>query len=65
MEVDGRAYASNPFCNECYPERLEASSAIDLRENSKIVDIGNGYVRIDPIDPSKKITAKQWRGDHE
>jgi hypothetical protein len=55
LDIQGRAYLANPFCNECYEDRLEASGAIDLRDNHKMIDLGNGYVRIEPIDPNKKF----------
>jgi hypothetical protein len=54
-----REHMANPFCQdrECYEKRLEASGAIDLRDNHKIIDLGNGYVQIKPIDPNKKFKA--------
>ena len=55
----GRAYLANPFCGErqCYEERLEASGAIDMRDNSRFIDHGNGYGSWEPIDPTKLIKA--------
>jgi hypothetical protein len=59
----GRAYLANPFCGErqCYEERLEASGAIDMRDNHRITLIDNGYAKIEPIDPTKlfKATRKE------
>lgn len=56
IEVSHRSYKANPYCNdkECYEKRLEASGAIDLRENYEIVNLGNGYVQINPVDSQKK-----------
>lgn len=59
-EVEGgRGYLANPFCNDrqCYEERLEASGAIDLRNNHKVIIHDNNYVSIEPIDPNKKWKA--------
>ncbi len=38
-----------------YHERLIKSGAIDLKDNHKIFDLGNGYSKIKPIDVTKKI----------
>lgn len=59
MHINHREYISNPFCNdrECYDKRLEASGAIDLRDNHKVVDLGDGYVNIKAIDENKKFKA--------
>lgn len=58
MEVSHRQYLANSFCGECYEDRLEASSAIDLRDNYKIIDHGDGYCTIVPIDETKKYKKK-------
>ncbi|WP_449600312.1 hypothetical protein [Paenibacillus sp. Marseille-Q9583] len=51
------------FCGErqCYEERLEASGAIDLLDNHRIMLLDNGYMKIEPIDPTKlfKATRKE------
>lgn len=57
----GRKRAANPYCSECYYERLEAAFAIDLRDNHEIIDHENGYVTVKPIDPTKKIKARDFR----
>ncbi|AHM66872.1 hypothetical protein PPSQR21_032330 [Paenibacillus polymyxa SQR-21] len=41
-----------------YEQRLEAAGAIDLRDNSRIIDLGNGYCRIEPINPTKRFKAE-------
>jgi hypothetical protein len=53
MDSKGRAWLANPFCADCLPQRLEASGAIDLRDNHKIIDHNNGYISIVPIDETK------------
>ena len=50
---DGRSYLSNPFCTECYHDRLIASKAVDMRDNFRINDLGNGYSEVVPIDDTK------------
>jgi hypothetical protein len=50
-----RERLENPHYGQDRKERLIKSGAIDLRDNCRIVDLGNGYVEITPIDPSKKI----------
>lgn len=42
-----------PFCNACYHDRLIASKAVDLRDNFRINDLGNGYSEVVPIDDTK------------
>jgi hypothetical protein len=60
MDTSHRAYSANPFCQdkECYEKRLEASGAIDLRDNHEIIDLDNGYVQVKAIDPMKKFKAE-------
>lgn len=50
-----REYLSNPFSLETRDERLKKSGAIDLRNNSFIEDLGNGYSKIVVIDKNKKL----------
>ena len=38
-----------------YHDRLVASKAISLINNHIIIDLGNGYSKIIPIDPTKKV----------
>jgi hypothetical protein len=38
-----------------YHERLIKYGAIDLKKNHKIIDLGNGYSKILPVDVNKKI----------
>jgi hypothetical protein len=47
---------ADPHRNATLEERLAAADAIDLRDNALLLDAGNGYVRIDPIDPKKRWT---------
>jgi hypothetical protein len=58
-DVEHRSYLANPFCADCLPQRLEASGAVDLRDNFRIVDVGNGYSAIIPIDETKL-----WKAAH-
>jgi hypothetical protein len=57
MNVSHRSHKANPFCGECLPKRLEAAGAIDLRNNSRLIELGNGYDRIEPIDATKLFKA--------
>ncbi|PLS19750.1 hypothetical protein CVD28_01165 [Bacillus sp. M6-12] len=59
MKGSHRALMANPFCNDksCYEQRLEASGAIDLRDNHELICLENGYVEVKPIDPNKKFKA--------
>jgi len=41
-----------------YEQRLEAAGAIDLRDNHRIIELDNGYLRIEPIDPTKLWKAE-------
>lgn len=46
---------ANKHRNMPYHERLSKVKAIDLRENSYFVDLGNGYGKFKPIDENKII----------
>lgn len=37
-----------------FQDMLVETSAVDLRDNITAEDLGNGYIRIDPIDDSKR-----------
>jgi hypothetical protein len=53
ISISDLCYLSNPFCSFCYEDRLIASGAVDLRDNNKIIDLGNGYVQVEAIDKTK------------
>ncbi|WP_200865902.1 hypothetical protein [Metaclostridioides mangenotii] len=50
-----REYLSNPFSLETRDERLKKSGAIDIRDNSYVVNLGNGYSKIVVIDKNKLL----------
>jgi hypothetical protein len=54
-ETLSRHFLANPFQNIPLSERLKKNHSIDLRDNIAIVDIGNGYSMIKPIDKSKTL----------
>lgn len=58
-EHSHRSYLANPFCSECLPKRLEASGAVDLRDNYTVIDHGNGFETIVPIDKTKLFKAEK------
>lgn len=49
-----REKLANPYEGD-YHERLVKSGAIDLIDNCEIIDLGNGYLKIVPIDENKKV----------
>jgi hypothetical protein len=48
-----RKYLANPHQDKSLFERLRDNKSIDLRDNSYVVDLGNGYDEIKPIDKNK------------
>jgi len=50
-----REMLANPFTNESYHERLVKAKVIDLTDNHKIIDLGNGYTKIVIIDEDKLV----------
>ncbi|MNW35564.1 hypothetical protein D3C74_125620 [compost metagenome] len=48
-----RGKLANPFSNIPMSERLRARKSTDLRNNIVVIDEGNGFVRVKPIDESK------------
>ena len=55
-----REYLANPHADVPYIERLIASGAVDLRDNHRTVDLGNGYVEVVPIDKTKLWTRESY-----
>lgn len=53
-DVTARGLKAKP---KTHQERLDAAGAVDLRDNLRIERIGNGYVRAEPIDPTKRHGA--------
>ncbi|PFD32543.1 hypothetical protein CN269_04340 [Bacillus thuringiensis] len=51
-----RRYLANPHQKQSFLERLKINNSIDLRDNRVIVDLGNGYSEIKPIDSNKRFT---------
>lgn len=37
-----------------YHEQLEAANAVDLRDNAVMIQLEDGWMRIEPIDTSKR-----------
>lgn len=48
-----RQMIANPHACVPYEERLRQAGAVDLRGNARVVDLGDGYVRVEPVDPTK------------
>ncbi|MFT8316643.1 MAG: hypothetical protein ABF651_00050 [Sporolactobacillus sp.] len=54
-ETLSRHFLANPFQNIPLSERLKKNHSIDLRDNSTLVDFGNGYSMTKPIDKNKTL----------
>ncbi|MEB9670974.1 hypothetical protein BK764_00225 [Bacillus thuringiensis serovar israelensis] len=50
-----RRYLANPYQNQSFLERLKINNSIVLRDNKVIIDLGNGYSEIKPIDSNKRF----------
>lgn len=50
-----RQRLADPHIDIPYKEILIKSCAIDLTDNHIIIDLGNGYSKIEPIDKTKLI----------
>lgn len=50
-----REYLSNPHPVSTHKQRLIESHAVDLTNNYKMTDFGNGYSSIVPLDETKYI----------
>lgn len=50
-----RRYLADKNMGMSYHDRLVKSNAIDLRDNHVVIDLGNGYSRIEVIDESKLV----------
>jgi hypothetical protein len=49
---------ANPHRHQPLRERLIAANAIDLRDNHRVIDFGDGYAQVVPIDSTKRFRAK-------
>ncbi|WP_051507710.1 hypothetical protein [Clostridium botulinum] len=50
-----RQYLANPFKNLLYHERLVKAGVVNIKNNSIIKDLGNGYGKVEIIDKSKFV----------
>lgn len=46
---------SNPFRNMSYHERLVKAGIVDIRDNSIVENLGNGYEKMMVIDETKLV----------
>ncbi|WP_326514384.1 hypothetical protein [Clostridium intestinale] len=46
---------ANPFRNMSYHERMIQAKVVDIRNNSTVEELGNGYQRIKVIDECKFV----------
>lgn len=46
---------SNPWRHLLHDEQIWLSDSIDLTDNHTIEYLENGYIRVHPIDPTKKV----------
>lgn len=53
--VLSRKYLANPHQDKSFIERLKSNKSIDLRENMVIIELGNGYSDIKPLDENKRF----------
>lgn len=49
LTISTLEHKSNPWTNWTLHQRLIESGAYDLRKYRKIIDLGNGYSRVDPM----------------
>jgi hypothetical protein len=50
-----RKFRANPSADQSFYNMLKKNHSIDLRNNYKIIDHGNGYDTILPLDKNKKF----------
>ncbi len=50
-----RQRLADPLLGLPHSKRLVAAGAVDLRNNHRVADLGNGYVQIMPLDPLKRF----------
>ncbi|ANP83874.1 hypothetical protein BAQ53_24420 [Bacillus sp. B25(2016b)] len=53
IKTVSREHLANPFLNDTVKSRLKAKQAVNLENNSKVINLGNGYVKRIVIDNSK------------
>lgn len=49
-----RQQLADPHAGVPYEERMARAGAVDLRDNARVIDHGDGYVTVEPIDPTKR-----------
>ncbi|WP_159887962.1 hypothetical protein [Paenibacillus puerhi] len=53
-----REWLSNPYSDLPLLKRLEKNGSVNLIQNNKVTDFGNGYDMIEPINSEKRFKGK-------
>lgn len=70
LTINTVEHNSNPWSHKTLEQRLIESGAYDLRKYRKIIDLGNGYSRVEPLwtderqpryGDSEEVTEKRRR----
>lgn len=54
-KLKSRKDLADPFRKMSYPKRLINGKAVDLQDNHIIDDLGNGYLKIIPINKTRIV----------
>ncbi len=53
FSIKSREEMANPWAGIPLIDRLIATKAVDFRDNCRIIDLGNGYGKVEAIDKTK------------
>jgi hypothetical protein len=53
-----REWLSNPHSDLPLLKRLEKNGSVNLIQNNKVTEFGNGYDKIEPINSDKRFKGK-------
>ncbi|MDM5216733.1 hypothetical protein P5667_12280 [Bacillus velezensis] len=55
FELNTETNNVTPYPLSTLKERLIKDKAVDMKDNYRVIDLGNGFVRVEPINKNKYI----------
>ncbi|KAA6472270.1 hypothetical protein [Bacillus swezeyi] len=55
LELNTKTNNITPYPPSTLKERLIKDKAVDMRDNYRIIELGNGFVKVVPVDENKLI----------
>ncbi|AEB23390.1 MULTISPECIES: hypothetical protein [Bacillus subtilis group] len=55
IKLNTNSNNKSPYHHSTLKERLIKDKAVDMKDNYRIIDLNNGFVKVEPIDKNKLI----------